>query len=229
MFDFSLNGITLHLTFDKRRSDDNGKYPIRWCVTHKRKRMCFNTGIRLTPEEWNSLSDSRKPTIKEYRNSLQKYYEDVIKKHVRDLAETDNFTFELLSIRLSRTTISSINEAFEVKVKELKDAGHVGNASVYEFIKNAFEAYGGKNIFFGAVSPKWLSGYQKEMEKQCIYATMGMRFRTLRAIFNDAIRKDLIKQSSYPFGKGKFRHFDSKGSATGYAFSDSYSTRSGKE
>jgi integrase len=167
--------------------------------------MYFNTGIRLTTEEWTLLDSSRKPTIKEHRNSLQRYYEDVIKKHVRDLAETDNFTFELLSIRLSRTSINSINEAFDAKVKELKDAGHAGNASVYEFIKNAIETYGGKNISFASITPKWLMSYQKEMEKQSIsYATMGMRFRTLRAIFNDAIRKDLIKQSSYPFGKGKF-------------------------
>jgi len=205
MFDYSLNGVTLRLTFDKRSPDENGRYPIRWCVTYKRERTYLSTGIRLTPDEWTALGDSRKPSIKEHRNSLQRYYEDVIKKHVKELSETDNFTFDALNVRLSRAVIHTVNSAFDAKVKELKEAGHEGNATVYEFIKTAFETYGGKAIPFSAVTPKWLFAYQKEMEKKGIsYATMGMRFRTLRAIINDAIRKGLIKANAYPFGKGKF-------------------------
>jgi hypothetical protein len=68
----------------------------------------------------------------------KRYFDEVLKKHVKELAETDNFTFELLNIRLSHITINSVNEAFEVKIKELKDAGHVGNSTVYEFIKKCF-------------------------------------------------------------------------------------------
>ena len=204
-FSYSLNGVTLCLIRDTRYKDSKESCPLKWRVTWKRKVVYYSTGISLMSEEWNVLESSRKPTIKEHRDSLQRYYDEVIKKNIKGLAETDNFTFDILNIRLNHTVINTVNSAFDAKIRDLKGSGHIGNSTVYEFIKTALETYAGKSIQFSTITPKWLSSYQSEMERKGIsYATMGMRFRTLRAIFNDAISKDLIKQSMYPFGKGKF-------------------------
>jgi integrase len=204
-FSYSLNGVTLCLIRDIRYKDNKESCPLKWRVTCKRKVVYYSTGISLLPEAWNALEVSRKPTIKEHRDSLQRYYDEVLKRNVKELAETDNFNFDILNVRLNHAIINTVNSAFDAKIKELKDSGHIGNSTVYEFIKTALEAYAGQNIQFSTITPKWLLSYQREMERKNIsYATMGMRFRTLRAIFNDAIRKDLIKQSMYPFGKGRF-------------------------
>jgi integrase len=70
---------------------------------------------------------------------------------------------------------------------------------------HSIEAYAGKNIQFNAVTIKWLVNYQKYLEGKSIsYATMGMRYRAIRAILNLAIKNNDVKESAYPFGKGKF-------------------------
>jgi integrase len=205
MFDYSLNGVTLHLTFDNRRPDANNRYLLRWCVTYKRKRTYFSTGIRLISEDWIVLDNSRKPSIKEHRDSLQRYFENVIKRHVKELAETDNFTFDLLNVRLSRAVINTVNSAFEAKIQELKEADRIGNARVYTDTLHSIERFAGNKIQFSSITPKWLDNYQEHMEKVGMkYTSMSMYLRTLRAVFNDAIHKDMIKANTYPFGNGKF-------------------------
>lgn len=206
MFDYSINGVSLCLVRDIRGKDTNTPCPIKWRVTYKRKQVYYPFNIYLSLDDWNLLQEnSRKPSIKELRDSLQIYFDSAIKKHVKELSETDNFTFDNLNLKLSRVVINSMNAAFEDKIKALKEANAIGNSSIYQGVLNAIEAFAGKNIAFSSITPKWLMSFQNHMEsKHIAYATMGMRFRSLRAIFNDAIRKDLVKPNTYPFGRGKF-------------------------
>jgi integrase len=206
MFDYSINGVSMCLIRDIRSKDTNNSCPIKWRVTYKRKQVYYPFNVYLSLDDWNLLQEnSRKPSIKELRDSLQIYFDAVIKKHIKELSEMDNFTFDNLNLKLSRAVINSVNAAFEDKIKELKEANAIGNSTIYQGVLNSIEAFAGKSISFSSITPKWLMNYQKHMEsKQISYATMGMRFRSLRAIFNDAIRKDLIKPNTYPFGRGKF-------------------------
>ncbi|VBB43496.1 conserved hypothetical protein [uncultured Paludibacter sp.] len=206
MLDYSQYGVTLRLTIDKRRPDNNNRFLLRWCVTHKRKRAYYNTGIRLSENEFELLNNnSRKPSIKEIRDSLQDYYDTAIKKDVKELAEQNKFSFNALENKLKGAVICTVNDAFNAKIKELKEVGNIGNANIYTYTLNSITNYKGSKIKFEDVTAKWLNSYQKFMQEADMkYSSMGMYLRTLRAIFNDAIRKDLIKQTLYPFGKGKF-------------------------
>lgn len=212
MLDYSLNGVSLCLVRDVRHRDKEGDCPIKWRVTHNRKQVYYSTGINLTAVEWEGFNSSKKQTIKEHRDTLQRYFDEVIKKHIKELSEIDRFSFDALNIRLNKAVINSVNTAFQIKIDELKAANKIGNASIYQGVKNSIEVFAGENIPFTAITTRWLAKYQSEMaEKKISYATMGMRFRTLRAIINDALRQDLIKPSAYPFGVGKFEIPSSSG------------------
>ncbi|MDR3705789.1 MAG: site-specific integrase [Paludibacteraceae bacterium] len=205
MFEYSLNGVSLGLVRDTRYKDKEEACPLKWRVISKRKVFYYSSGINLLPNEWEYFETSKKPILKEYRNSLQRYFDEVIKKHIRELAEIDQFTFDALNVRLNKAVVNTVNSAFQIKIDELSAANRIGNASIYQGVKNAIEAFAGDKIPYSAITPRWLVKYQAYMEgKKITYATMGMRFRTLRAIINDAIRQNIIKQSVYPFGKGKF-------------------------
>jgi integrase len=156
-------------------------------------------------DDWQILETSRKPSIKSIRESLQVYFTEVIQKQVKYLAENDIFSFDTLNAKLKGAAIFSGNDAFREKIKELKNSGHKENASIYSCTLNSLSKFKGNNIQFRDISIRWLSNYQKFMtHNNIVFATQGIYFRTFRAIYNDAIRKNLVKANSYPFGKGKF-------------------------
>jgi integrase len=205
MFDYSFNGVSLSLIRDKRGKDANKPCPVKWRITFKRKQVYYSTGINLSLEEWETLPTSRKPTLKEHRDVLQAYFDGVIGKAVKELAQVDSFTFDSLNVRLSKAVVNTVNAAFRAKIFELTEKDSIGNANMYKCALASLEAFAGDKLAFDTITPKWLNRYLAHLEKKGLkYSSIGMYMRTLRAIVNDAMKQDLIKQASYPFGKGKF-------------------------
>lgn len=206
MFNFSINGVSISLIRDTRGKDSKKKCPLKWRVTYRRMQKYYPFSVYLDANEWDLLQNgSRKPSIRGYRDSLQTYFVSVIQKHVKELAERDYFSFDALNAKLKGAIICTVNDAFDTKIKELKAAGHIGNSEIYRCTLISISNYKGSHIKFTDITPKWLSGYQQYMENASMkFSSMGMYLRTFRAVFNDSIRKDFVKQSSYPFGKGKF-------------------------
>ncbi|WP_287682057.1 phage integrase SAM-like domain-containing protein [Bacteroides cellulosilyticus] len=57
---------------------------------------------------------------------------------------------------------------------------------------------------FGSVTPDWLRNCEKFWLKTKNNTTIGMYFRNLRIIINEARKAGVIKEAQYPFGKGKY-------------------------
>jgi integrase/recombinase XerD len=218
MFKFNSNGISLNLTRDVRNFTRNKRVllntdecPLKWCVTYQRKQVYYSTGINLNEADWIALNggDGKgKTTIKQYRETLQKYYDSTIQKNVKDLAENGTFSFELLNVRLGKSVGTDLKNTFRAKIQNLIADDKIGNAKVYQCVLRSIEIYNPKDIPFSDITPKWLDKYQKYMEAKGLrYSTIGMYLRTLRAIMNDAKDNDIINATTYPFGdkkKGKF-------------------------
>jgi len=208
MFDYTSNGVSLTLIRDTRYKDTLEACPIKWRVTYQRKSTYYLSGINLLQNEWEILSDSRKPAIKEYRETLQNHYDEVLKKIIKDLAEKGIFSFDLFNVRLGKSTGNDLKQAFNAKIKKLVDNDKIGNASIYRCTLRSIENYNSKTILFSDITPKWLEKYQTFLiEKPIRYATIGIYMRTLRAVINDAKDANIINPSAYPFGlkkNGKF-------------------------
>jgi len=200
--------------------------PLRWCVTYKKKRVYYSTGIKLLWVEWNyldalyrltkngekiksndwdPLNKLQKNKIKDYYNDLQAYYSNRMEKNVRELAQADNFTFTSLNVKLNKVVINTANLAFQSKIDSLMKDEKVGNANVYKCALRSLESFKGNNVLFSEITPEWLKKYQSFMEKNGLrYSSIGMYLRTLRVIVNEARTQGLINPSTYPFGRGKF-------------------------
>ena len=62
------------------------------------------------------------------------------------------------------------------------------------------------------VTPRWLSQFVEFMTREGLSpTTISIRLRTLRAVLNRAIREGLLRQSDYPFGRGKFEIQEGEG------------------
>jgi len=205
MFKFNSNGISLNLTRDVRHRIKANECPLKWCVTFQRKQVYYSTSINLNEEDWNALIGKGKAKeIKEYRDSLQTYFDNVIQKNVKQLAENGTFTFELLNVRLSKSIGTDLKQTFRAKIQNLINDDKIGNANVYNCTLRSIEIYNAKDIQFSDINNKWLEKYQKYMEQKGLrYSTIGMYIRTLRAVMNEAKDNDIINVAAYPFGNGK--------------------------
>jgi len=204
MFSYSHNGITIASMLDSRRGIKDGKFPVKIRVTFSRDRKYYSTGKSLSIEEWEKLPVSKSKAYSEIKSDIQISF-DKVKDIVQTLESESSFSFESLNSRLGRCLNDSINSAFKAKIKSLEIEGRAGTQVYYNCALTSFEKFAGENIQFVAVNVDWLKRYEKSMlKKGCSYTTIGMYLRALRALMNDAKREDVIKESQYPFGKGKY-------------------------
>jgi integrase len=128
-----------------------------------------------------------------------------VKQIVQVLESEGNFSFNSLNNRLGKCLNDSLNTAFKAKIQTLEKEGRAGTQVYYNCALTSIEKFGGENIQFSAVNEDWLKQYEKYMLDQGrTYTTIGMYLRAIRALMNDAKRNDALKESQYPFGKGKY-------------------------
>jgi integrase len=204
MLNYSHNGITISSILDTRRRNKNNNFPIKIRVTYARDRKYYSTGKSLSVLEWEKLPITKNRTYSEIKTDIQSSF-DKVKQIVQVLESEGNFSFNSLNNRLGKCLNDSLNTAFKAKIQTLEKEGRAGTQVYYNCALTSIEKFGGENIQFSAVNEDWLKQYEKYMLDQGrTYTTIGMYLRAIRALMNDAKRNDALKESQYPFGKGKY-------------------------
>lgn len=210
MFSYSKDGITVASILDKRKQNKKGSYPIKIRVTYKRIRKHYSTGKDLTIEEWNLLPSSKNRLLKETRESIENSF-SLVKANVENLAEKGEFSFDALNLRLSKANGSTVNNAFLAKIENLKRDERIGTMEICKNVLSNIERFGGKNLSFEIISIDWLKRYEKHMLIDKKHSTVGFHMREIRTIMNEAKKAGIIKDTQYPFGKGKYEIPTSEG------------------
>jgi integrase len=204
MYSSAHGGITVFLFFDTRRAVADGKYPVKIRVRYKRDRKDFVTGKKLTVEEWEKLPTTKSTTFIKLRNELQALFKQV-DNVVEELNCEGDFSFEMLDMRLRMGTGETVNTAFKTKILRLEGEGRAGTQMSYSVVLSSITAFAGDRIAFADITPDWLRSYEMHLLKGGRnYTTVGIYMRTIRAIINEAIRAGIVKESHYPFGKGRY-------------------------
>ncbi|OXB23529.1 integrase [Flavobacterium tructae] len=210
MFSYSKDGITVASILDKRKQNKKGSYPIKIRVTYKRIRKHYSTGKDLTIEEWNLLPQSKNRLLKETRESIENSF-SLVKANVENLAEKGEFSFDALNLRLSKANGSTVNNSLLAKIENLKRDERIGTMEICKNVLSNIERFGGKNLSFEAISIDWLKRYEKHMLIDKKHSTVGFHMREIRTIMNEAKKAGIIKDTQYPFGKGKYEIPTSEG------------------
>ena len=204
MYSYSKDGITVTAILDTRRAKSTNLYPVRIRVTYRRKSQYYPTGKDLTPEQWDAMPKTRNNDLKELRDSINNSFE-IVRKEVQELAYIAGFSFNALNERLKAGVSSTVNTAFQAKIDDLRVNSRHGNMLVYDNVLKGIERFRGTKIPFDSITVDWLRKYEKFLtEEGKTTSTISIHFRTIRAIMNDARRTGIIKESQYPFGKGRF-------------------------
>jgi integrase len=204
MENFSLAGITLSIFFDTRRSKDELWFPVKYRVTHLRKRTYISTGIDLTEEEWKALPNARKRELVENRELIYSGF-DQIKSEIKEMVKGEGFSIQGLVRRLKRGMKDSLSTAFENKISELRKSGQIGTAITYECSLKSVQKYTSKDLAFSDITQEWLKRYEAHLfDEEKSRTTIKFYMGCIRAIMNEARELRIINDAQYPFGKGKY-------------------------
>ena len=215
-------GVTVNITRDCRRKDAKDDCPLKWCVYNNNIRSYYSTGISLNLNDWKRfLDNSTAKSIKEISDSLQTYFDSVLKNQIKVLAESGTFSFDAVNVRLRKSAGDDLMAAFDLKIQSMRAEDRIGNASFYQCSKNSILAYTDKKLKFSDITISWLKGFEKHLiNKGVSYATIGMYLRSLRVILKDAISIGILSETNYPFGKDKYKIPTSKGRDLSLELSD---------
>ena len=202
--EYKKDGVTVAIHLDTSHPKQGGRYAAKVRVTYQRKRQYYPTGKDFTKEEFIAVLTSKARDKAAIRKDLESSF-GIVRNAVEQLTQTGGFSLDKLNTFLGKATGETVNTAFKAKIAYLFKTDRVGNATVYDTVLKGLERFGGAAIPFRTVTVTWLNRYaeflRREGKRQ---TTIAIHLRTLRAILNEARLCGIVKESDYPFGRGRY-------------------------
>ena len=191
-----------------------GEHPVMLYLVKDRLHKRIGLGYRSKPDEWDDkLRQFKKkvPNATQRNLILAQHLERAMKIIDQFNSANTDFTFLDFESRFRGETVVSaptsakqtIHQLFQEKIRNLKESRRMGNAKVYEdTFRSFFNFAPGKDLKFSALSVAMLEKYEVFLRKNGgTDGGISVKFRTLRAIYNDALKKGYADANDYPFKK----------------------------
>ena len=200
---------TVNVLCYKSKTLSNGEHPIMLRVCKGGKKKYVGLGISVNPKYWDFEKSkpkrncpNREQIIKAINEQEQKYSEQILEFYTEQREYSPATLIEAVApVRKAKT----VDDLFNDYICQLKDEGRLGYALSVQQVRNSLLKFKGhSDIFFSEIDVNWLKSYESWL--RCCKLednTIGIRFRTLRAVYNLALTEGLVKTDLYPFKKYK--------------------------
>ncbi|WP_164977374.1 site-specific integrase [Ancylomarina salipaludis] len=199
---------SVKIVFYKHKVLDDGTSPIVLQIIHKRIRRIHSLKYSCKIDEWDDnqkIIKSKDKSQKHFIREMNMHFEESllkVKKIILELErEAKNYTVDDIISKLKGVDSASVLDFIEKRIEELYKQKKDGNAQAY---KNHYGVIGqfikSKDFTFDQMTYKWLKKFETYLISRG-NSTNGISFqmRTLRAIYNRAIKEKLAKKENYPF------------------------------
>lgn len=179
-------------------------------VIQNRKRKIITLGFQSTLKEWDEGKKRFRRSVENYqqKNIALRRYELLAQKIVDD-AILSGKPLSLVEFKKkltgNQTTTNDFFSFCDEILEEMKTGGKIGNRGVYKNVKNSLKQFVGGGLNFEEINVSFLNKYEawlasdKGDRKGCAASTMNQYMRTICAVFNKAISRDVIAHELYPF------------------------------
>lgn len=200
---------TVNVLCYKSKTLSNGEHPIMLRVCKGGKKKYVGLGISVNPKYWDFEKSkpkrncpNREQIIKAINEQEQKYSEQILEFSTEQREYSPATLIEAVApVRKAKT----VDDLFNDYICQLKDEGRLGYELSVQQVRNSLLKFKGhSDIFFSEIDVNWLKSYESWL--RCCKLednTIGIRFRTLRAVYNLALTEGLVKTDLYPFKKYK--------------------------
>lgn len=218
-------GFTTKLTLHKARIKNDGTYPLILRVTYYRKVIRIHLGYCFTERDWDDNNGRVRTSCKvssnitRLNNSIRKqesYYYDKLSAleysgkliTMKQGALKAALTSEFKEIMDKPTVFEFIDTLIDEKLQ----LGKKGSALSYRGIKRKLiKIFGTSLTDFEQVDYSALKKIEiTHLTDGGSYGGLGVYMRTLRAIYNRAIKENLVSSDNYPFKDYRIKTADTK-------------------
>ena len=206
-------------TVQRKKKLSNGLFPIFLRITKDRQSKFYKTPFSSNESEWipsTGTFNRKKENYFQYNRLLVKFRERAYKIATDLEIENPDYTLQDFDRRYRITFNPVGNDVFaffDEIVEEMSFAGRIGNAKSYKDTKTSLQIFHKyKKLNFRDVNPTFLSKYDAFLRSRGgTDGGVGVKMRAIRALFNKAIERGVIKESLYPFKTYKISNLRGKG------------------
>lgn len=205
---FPMASVKILLYTTKTYKD--GSHPIVIQLIKDRKRKLMTIGSAL-PDEWDfesQLPNNRHSLKKELKGSIKRK-KNAVERAIIELDDRAKpYSLDDIIDKLGLVKQSTSFKGYSNKlIEQLKSAKRFGNARAYTDAQTAFLAFNkGKDIDLSSITQKKLIQFEESLETKGLRVnSISVYLRTIRAIYNKAIKEELVNENHYPFKNFKIR------------------------
>lgn len=199
------NGVVVSVLLDTRTVNKEGTYPVKIKVYFQGKPKYYSTGICMsTKDELEEILESKSKKNIEIQDIIGKELSRIL-KNIDILVERGTFSFSNLNNMLGKNIGGTLNEMISAKIKELDNEEKFGSSAFYKGTLSLLKRYIKHDVLINEVTVEWLNGLEKFILKTASQTTVAMNMRNIRTIMNIAKQTGVIRESDYPFGRGKYQ------------------------
>lgn len=204
--------LTTVLYTSKTLSD--GTHPLMLRLTKNRRIKYISLHISLDAKFWNfdKSRPKRNCPDKERINTLIETKTKELQEQISDFKTSDKeYTLNTLVEKASRKVVRrTVGEYLNGYIDRLLAANRVGNAKTFQELRTSLTKFcRSLDFYFIDIDAEWLKRYEQWLRVERHYSdnSIGIRFRSLRVLYNSAITDGLIKKTDYPFDTFKVSRF----------------------
>ncbi len=196
------------LILDTRRKRTDNIYPVVIRITFNRTHSTITTGVRLKEQHWDSVSQLVNKNNQNFQTINKSISETYLKvqRAILKLHESNEFSFDSLRLELSDKPIVKLKpitfQQFSNQlIRELHQINKTGNALIYQTASNRLQNYANNdNLTFNDINYTFLEGFKRQLITENVKQnSISNYLRTIRAIYNRAIKAKIIDRAHYPF------------------------------
>ena len=210
---FPMN-TTIEAVLYTSKTLSNGQHPIMLRLTKNRKRKYISLHISLAPQYWDAekCKPRRNCPDKERIEALIQQKTQELQSQVMDFKTNDKeYTLNTLVEKASRKVVRrTVGDYLNDYIDRLLAEKRVGNAKTFQELRTSLTKFcRSLDFYFIDIDAEWLKRYEQWLRVERHYSdnSIGIRFRSLRVLYNSAITDGLIKKTDYPFDTFKVSRF----------------------
>ena len=193
----------------------NGEHPIMLRLTKDRKRKYISLHLSLNSKFWDFDKNKPKRNCSD-RDKILRLVEQKTKElreQVIDFKANDkDYTLHALVNKVYKPTIKqTVGNYLDHYIECMIAENRIGNAKTFKELRTSISNfYRSLDFYFLDIDTDWLKRYAQWLKTVKNYSdnTIGIRFRSLRALYNSAVSDGLVRKSNYPFDTFKVSQFN---------------------
>lgn len=205
------------ISLDTRRSKSDGTFPLIMRLGHNQRTTSIPLGVSLMEKDWDAANKLVRKSyvgvnsVSRMNNLIQKKKTDamdiIFKLH--EAGELQKMSVTEIRDRIaSQDKSRSFYSYSEGLISELNKANRIGTARSYQGVISVLKTFHGegKDLHFKQINYQFLSRFEANHKSKGNTANgLAVYMRTIRAIYNKAIKAGLVEKELYPFDDYKIK------------------------